>query len=139
MPTITPFLMFEGNASEALAFYAEVFPDVQIVSEARYDEKGPGKPGTIMHATFRVCEQTLMCIDSPVKHGFTFTPAFSLYVTCETEAIVDRVFGKLSEGGAVMMPLASYPFSARYGWCNDRFGVSWQVGLVPTFNGGGAR
>ncbi|MNG41952.1 3-demethylubiquinone-9 3-methyltransferase [compost metagenome] len=65
-----------------------------------------------------------------MKHAFTFTPSMSLYVTCETEAEIDRLFGSLSEGGSVMMPLAAYPFSEKFGWLSDRFGVSWQLTLA---------
>lgn len=68
-----------------------------------------------------------MCIDSHIKHEFTFTPAMSLYVTCDTEEEIDKVFEKLSEGGKILMPLGSYPFSERFGWVNDKYGVSWQL------------
>ena len=68
-----------------------------------------------------------MCIDSNVKHEFTFTPAISLYVTCDTKAEIDKLFEKLSEGGKILMPLESYPFSERFGWVNDKYSVSWQL------------
>ncbi|MNP81219.1 3-demethylubiquinone-9 3-methyltransferase [compost metagenome] len=71
-----------------------------------------------------------MCIDSYVKHGFTFTPAVSLYVNCESEAEIDRVYAALSQGGQVLMPLGEYPFSSKFGWVADQFGVSWQLNLL---------
>jgi predicted 3-demethylubiquinone-9 3-methyltransferase (glyoxalase superfamily) len=71
-----------------------------------------------------------MAIDSPVKHDFTFTPAMSLFVDCADEAEIDALFAKLSEGGKVLMPLAAYPFSRKFGWLSDRFGVSWQLNLA---------
>lgn len=81
-----------------------------------------------MHdAIFSLNGQEFMCIDSYVRHEFTFTPAMSLYVTCNTEEEIDKVFEKLSEGGKVLMPLGSYPFSERFGWVNDKYGVSWQL------------
>ena len=83
-----------------------------------------------MHAIFTLHGQEFMCIDSPAKHAFTFTPATSLFITCDTEAEVESLFGKLSEGGQVLMPLDAYPFARRYGWCNDRFGVSWQISFT---------
>jgi predicted 3-demethylubiquinone-9 3-methyltransferase (glyoxalase superfamily) len=71
-----------------------------------------------------------MCIDSNVQHGFTFTPALSLYVTCASEDEIDQLFGRLSEGGQVLMPLSAYPFSPKFAWVADRYGVSWQLTLV---------
>jgi predicted 3-demethylubiquinone-9 3-methyltransferase (glyoxalase superfamily) len=70
-----------------------------------------------------------MCIDSPVKHGFTFTPASSLFVECENETEFDAVVGRLAESGGMLMPPANYGFSTKFAWLNDRFGVSWQINL----------
>ena len=78
-----------------------------------------------MTASFSIAGQTVMCIDSPIRHDFTFTPAFSLFVECEAEADIDRFAAALAEGGAVLMPLGDYGFSRRFTWLNDRFGVSW--------------
>jgi predicted 3-demethylubiquinone-9 3-methyltransferase (glyoxalase superfamily) len=78
----------------------------------------------------RLGEQRLLCIDSPVEHPFTFTPAVSLFVDCETAADLDELFARLSDGGAILMALAEYPFSRRFGWLTDRFGVSWQLNLA---------
>ena len=85
---------------------------------------------TVMHATFRLADQEYMAIDSSVQHGFTFTPAMSLYVQCETEAEIARLFAALSEKGETLMPLDSYGFSTKFGWVSDRFGVSWQLNLA---------
>ncbi|MED1557448.1 VOC family protein [Bacillus paramycoides] len=127
---ITTFLMFEGNAEEAMNFYTSLFDQSEIVSISRYDANGPGKEGTVIHATFTLNGQELMCIDSFVKHDFTFTPAMSLYVTCETEEEIETVFNKLAQDGAILMPLGSYPFSKKFGWLNDKYGVSWQLTLA---------
>jgi predicted 3-demethylubiquinone-9 3-methyltransferase (glyoxalase superfamily) len=70
-----------------------------------------------------------MCIDSNVKHEFTFTPSISLYVSCDTEQEIDRFFEDLSQGGGVLMPLDSYGFSKKYCWIVDKFGVAWQLNL----------
>lgn len=129
MHEITTFLMFEGRAEEAMRFYVELFPGSEVKSIVRYGAAGPGPEGTVQIAHFTVSGQHLMCIDSPVKHGFTFTPAMSLYVACDTAAEVDRLFGRLSDGGQALMPLDSYPFNDRFAWVNDRFGVSWQLGV----------
>jgi predicted 3-demethylubiquinone-9 3-methyltransferase (glyoxalase superfamily) len=71
-----------------------------------------------------------MCIDSPVKHPFSFTPSMSLFVDCESEAELEAVFVQHSTGGSVLMPLDNYGFSTRFGWVNDRFGESWQLNLA---------
>ncbi|HDR7613361.1 TPA: VOC family protein [Bacillus mycoides] len=127
---ITTFLMFERKAEEAMNFYTSLFDQSEIVNISRYDEKGPGKEGTVIHATFTLNGQEFMCIDSYVKHDFTFTPSMSLYVTCETEEEIETVFNKLAQDGKVLMPLGSYPFSKKFGWLNDKYGVSWQLTLA---------
>lgn len=125
---ITTFLMFQdGNAEEAMNFYISLFDNSQIVNITRYGANEAGKEGTVMHAVFSLNGQEFMCIDSYVKHGFTFTPAMSLYVNCDTEDEIDKVFEKISESGKILMPLGSYPFSDRFGWVNDKYGVSWQL------------
>ena len=70
------------------------------------------------------------CTDSPPVHDFTFTPSFSIFVDVASAEELDRLFAGLSEGGAVLMPLDEYGFSRRFGWVNDRFGVSWQLNLT---------
>ncbi|MED0998585.1 VOC family protein [Bacillus mobilis] len=127
---ITTFLMFEGKAEEAMNFYTSLFDQSEIVSISRYGENGPGKEGSVIHATFTLNGQEFMCIDSYVNHNFTFTPAMSLYVTCETEEEIESVFHKLEQDGSVLMPLGSYPFSKKFGWLNDKYGVSWQLTLA---------
>ena len=129
MTEVTPFLMFEGKAEEAMTFYMSLFEDSKVISIERYGPNGPGKEGSVVHATFTLAGQRLMCIDSPAKHAFTFTPSTSLFVECESADEVDRLFEKLSAGGSVMMPLDTYPFSKRFAWLADRFGVSWQISV----------
>lgn len=127
---VTTFLMFEGKAEEAMTFYVSLFPDAKVVSIMRYGPGEPGPEGTIKHATFSIAGQQLMCIDSYVEHGFTFTPAMSLFVTCESEPEIDGLFAKLSKDGQVAMPLDAYPFARKFAWVADRFGVSWQL-ILP--------
>lgn len=131
MQHITPFLMFDGQAEEAMNFYTSLFEQAEVTSITRYGPEGPGEEGSVMHATFSLGDQTFMCIDSNVQHDFTFTPAISLYVTCDTPDEVDKLFEALSSGGQVMMPLDAYPFSERFAWVADRFGVSWQLTAAP--------
>lgn len=120
---ITPFLMFTGQAEQAMNYYCSVFDRSEITSLQRNPD------GSVMHATFAIHGQTFRCIDSPPVHAFTFTPSTSFWVACDTDEEVERVFGQLAEGGTVLMPLAAYPFSPKYGWVQDKFGVSWQVSL----------
>lgn len=129
MPKITTFLMFEGQAEAAMNFYTSVFPDSEILTIARYGPNEAGAEGSVVQATFSLQGQTFMCIDSHVQHEFTFTPAISLFVTCQTAAEVDELFAKLSQDGSVLMPLDAYPFSPRFGWVADKFGVTWQLML----------
>lgn len=82
-----------------------------------------------MHALFTLNGQELICINSNLEHGFTFSPAMSLYVNCETEAEIDELFENLSHDGQVLMPLDQYPYSEKYARLVDKFGVSWQLNL----------
>jgi predicted 3-demethylubiquinone-9 3-methyltransferase (glyoxalase superfamily) len=128
--TVRPFLMFQGGkAEEAMNFYTAVLPEARIDTIDRYGEGGPGKAGTVRLATFSVGDQSVMCIDSPVAHAFTFTPAFSFFVTCRSEEDLRRFAAALGEGGGVMMPPGNYGFSRLFTWLNDRFGISWQLNL----------
>ncbi len=127
---ITPFLTFQKNdAEQAMNFYIELFDNSKIIDLKRWGEEGPGKEGTIMHATFELNGQQFMCSDSPPVHNWDFTPAVSNYVECEDEEEIDMLFSKLSEKGEVPMPLDNYGFSQKFGWVVDRFGVSWQLNL----------
>lgn len=130
MPTARPFLMFQGgNAQAALDLYFATFPDSGMVRVDRYAEGEPGPAGTIKVALFKLCGLEFMCSDSPIKHDFSFTPSSSTFVDFDSEAELERTFHVLSEGGQVLMPLNNYGFSRRFGWLNDRFGVSWQLNL----------
>jgi predicted 3-demethylubiquinone-9 3-methyltransferase (glyoxalase superfamily) len=126
-PTLTPFLMFEGAAQEALDLYASAFDDAEILDVQRFAEGGAGRPGTIEAAFLRIGDQRIRLFDSPVEHAFAFTPAVSLFVEFDTPEEVDATFEPLAAGGKVLMPLDTYPFSLRFAWLNDRFGVSWQL------------
>jgi predicted 3-demethylubiquinone-9 3-methyltransferase (glyoxalase superfamily) len=128
MKAVSSFLMFQGNdAEEAITFYTSLIEDSEITSITRYGADGPGKEGSVIQASFSLKGQSFMCIDSYVKHAFTFTPSFSIFLTCDSEEEVDRLFEALSTSGSVLMPLGEYPFAKRFGWLNDRFGISWQL------------
>ncbi len=97
MPTINTFFMFEGAAEEAITFYVGLFPDSKILDIARYGPEGPGPEGSVLRASFQLAGQTYQCIDSFVNHAFGFTPAVSLFVNCDTEEELDRLWAALSE------------------------------------------
>ena len=131
MTTARPFLTFQDNrAQAALDLYFATLPDSRMIRVERYAEGEPGLVGSIKVAVFTICGREFMCSDSPIKHGFTFTPSSSTFVEFDSVPELERVFGILSDGGEVLMPLDNYGFSERFGWVNDRFGVSWQLNFA---------
>lgn len=128
-PKITTFLMFEGDAEEAMTFYTSLFDDSEIVRINKYGPDGPHGPeaeGTVQHALFTLKGQQYRAIDS-FGHDFTFTPSISLFVECDSEEELEMLYKKLMEGGTAAMPLDDYGFSTKFAWVQDRFGVSWQL------------
>ena len=130
MKTITPLLMFEGAAEAAMNFYVALFSRSSIDSMTRYGPNEAGADGSIRMATFSLGGRSFLCSDSPVKHGFTFTPSISLFVELDSESEIEQVFERLADGGKVFMALDDYGFSRKFGWLSDRFGVSWQLNLA---------
>ncbi len=127
MVKATPFLMFQGQAQDALALYRETFPDFeQLVLQ----EHPPGAlAGQVAMARIRIGGQEIMLNDSPPVHAFTFTPSSSIFVDCDDEAQLRELAGRLGDGGGVMMEIADYGFSTLFTWVADPFGVSWQLNL----------
>lgn len=115
MPKITPFLWFDNNAEEAMNFYASIFKDSEIVSLMRHREGGMGSAGGVFSATFRLQGQEFIALNGGPH--FKFTPAISLFVTCETQEEVDELWDKLGAGGE----------PNRCGWLTDKYGLSWQI------------
>jgi predicted 3-demethylubiquinone-9 3-methyltransferase (glyoxalase superfamily) len=101
---VRPFLMFEGKAEEAMNFYVSLFPGAQVIDIVRYGPGQPGPEGTVMKASFTVGGQTVLCTDSFVKHGFSFTPSFSFFVECASAEEIERIYGALSAGGVWVQP-----------------------------------
>ncbi len=132
MQKIVPFLWFDKNAEEAMQFYTSLFPNSKIVGIKRYEADVPqsgvtGMVGKVLTGVFELNGQRFMCLDGGPY--FKFNPTVSFTVNCSTAAEVKALFEKLSAGGSVLMPLQKYPFSEMYGWCQDKFGVSWQIGI----------
>ncbi|HEV8060250.1 MAG TPA: VOC family protein [Gemmataceae bacterium] len=121
MQKITPFLWFDTRAEEAMNFYVSTFKNSKTVSVSRYGDAGPGPKGSVMMATFQIEGQEFYALNGGPLYAFT--PAISFLVNCETQAEVDHLWNKLSEGGE----------PNRCGWLRDKFGVSWQI--VPTILG----
>lgn len=118
MQNITPCLWFDGKAEEAMNFYVSVFKNSKIVSVTRYGDAGPGKKGTVMIGTLQIDGQEFHALNGGPE--YTFTPAISFVVNCETQQEVDQHWDKLSKGAR----------SWRCGWIQDKYGVSWQI--VPS-------
>jgi predicted 3-demethylubiquinone-9 3-methyltransferase (glyoxalase superfamily) len=118
MQKITPYLWFDNQAEEAVNFYTSIFKNSKIVSMSRYGEAGPGPAGTVMTATFQLEGQEFMALNGGPQ--YRFTEAISFLVDCKTQAEVDELWSKLSEGGE----------EGPCGWLKDKFGVSWQI--IPT-------
>ena len=119
-----PFLMFQGRCEEALTFYAATLPGCRIVSLDRKPD------GTVAMARLSIGGLEILANDSPPVHDFDFTPSTSTFVTVDSADEVDRLTAALSEDGKVLMPANDYGFSQRFGWAQDRFGVSWQINLT---------
>jgi predicted 3-demethylubiquinone-9 3-methyltransferase (glyoxalase superfamily) len=115
---ITPFLWFDDNAEEAAKFYTSIFKHSKIMSIVRYGDAGPGPKGTVMTVAFQLEGQDFTALNGGPR--FTFSPAISLVVNCKTQAEVDELWERLSEGGETQ----------QCGWLTDKYGVSWQI--VPT-------
>jgi len=118
MQKISPFLWFDGNAEEAMHFYVSIFRNSMVGKVTRYGKTGPGPEGTVMGVTFQLEGQEFMGLNGGPH--FTFSPAISFFVSCETQQEVDELWEKLSQGGE----------KQRCGWLKDKFGVSWQI--IPT-------
>lgn len=128
---IIPHLWFDDKADEAAQFYTSLFNDSQIGGTSRYTKEGfdiHGQPeGTIMTVEFELAGYRFIGLNGGPH--FKFTPAISFFVTCESEKETDTLWRALLEGGFAMIPLDKYPWSERYGWLQDRYGLSWQISL----------
>jgi len=121
MQKITPFLWFGGRAEEAMTFYTSIFRNSKVRDVMRYGEAGPGPKGSVMSATFEIEGQEFIALNGGPH--YSFTPAISFFVKCETQAEVDDLWEKLSAGGKIQ----------QCGWLQDKFGLSWQI--VPAVLG----
>jgi predicted 3-demethylubiquinone-9 3-methyltransferase (glyoxalase superfamily) len=115
MQRITPFLWFDDQAEEAMNFYVSIFKNSKVGRVTRHGEAGPGPKGSVLSATFQLEGQEFMALNGGPH--FSFTPAISFFVNCETQEEVDELWKKLSAGGK----------TERCGWLKDKYGLSWQI------------
>ena len=138
---ISTFLTFVGEqcgkAEEAINFYTSLFPNSEIKSITKYAEGEPGgTPELIKYGVFTLNGVAYGVSESNYNHPWAFTPGVSLFVACDSEEEIQTLFEKLSSnGGQVMVPLdnyggdGDYGFGKKFGWCADKYGISWQFNL----------
>jgi predicted 3-demethylubiquinone-9 3-methyltransferase (glyoxalase superfamily) len=115
MQKIVPFLWFDGKAEEAVRLYTSIFKNSKVLSVSRYGDAGPGPKGTVMTMTFELDGQRFIALNGGPQ--FKFTEAVSFLVNCKTQAEVDELWERLSDGGE----------KGPCGWLKDKFGLSWQI------------
>jgi len=130
MQKITPFLWFDGKAEAAVNFYTSIFKNSKIINIKHWGEGGPFPKDQVMTAEFELNGLKFYAFDAGPQ--FKINPSISFFAIFETESEVDSAWKKLSEGGMALMPLDKYPWSEKYGWCQDKFGVSWQMMMGKT-------
>jgi predicted 3-demethylubiquinone-9 3-methyltransferase (glyoxalase superfamily) len=116
---ITTHLWFDGNAEQAVEYYTSLFPDSRVTKVARWGKGGPAPEGSILNIVFELAGQTFIALNGGPQ--FKFTPAISLFVSCESQAEVDTLWARILAGGGK---------ATACGWIEDRFGLSWQI--IPT-------
>jgi predicted 3-demethylubiquinone-9 3-methyltransferase (glyoxalase superfamily) len=129
MQKITSFLWFDNQAEEAANFYCAVFKNSKMAKGAQYDEaasKAAHRPvGSVMTVPFQLEKHEFVGLNGgPI---FKFNPSISFIVNCKTPAETEELWNRLIEGGTALMALDKYPFSEKYGWLQDKFGLSWQL------------
>ena len=137
---ISTFLTFVGDqcgkAEEAINFYTSIFPNSKIKNLIKYlDGEAGGTPELIKYGLFTLNGNEYMVSESNYNHAWSFNPGVSLFVDCNSENEIDTIFEKLSSnGGQIMIPLDNYKtenygFGKKFGWCQDQYGISWQLNL----------
>ena len=132
MQKISPFLWYDTQAEEAAEFYTSVFKNSKMGSTTKYTEasaKASGmKPGSVMTIAFEIDGYNFTAING--GPAFKFNPSISFFYHSKDEKEIDDLWKKLSEGGKSLMDLNKYDWSKKYGWVEDKFGLSWQLMLV---------
>lgn len=123
-------LWFNNEAEAAAKLYVEAFENGEVQDVSYYVDDEHKPKGSVMTVMFKLGDQEFMVLNGGPE--FTFTPAISFFVDCEDERQLQKVWETLVDGGKMLMPLAKYPFSEKFGWLEDQYGVSWQLNLAGT-------
>ncbi len=137
----TTFLTFVGNqcgkAEEAINFYISIFPNSEIKNLIKYSKgEAGGTPELIKYGVFTLNGTEYLFSENNYKHAWSFTPGVSILIECKSENEIQNLFKKLSSnGGQIMVPLDNYEsdgygFVEKFGWCADKYGISWQL-ILP--------
>ncbi len=136
----TTFITFVGEqcgkANEAMEFYTSLFPNSEIVNSTKFAEgEAGGTPDLIKHAIFTLNGTRYMISENNYNHAWSISPGVSLFVESDSEEEIENLFKALSANGQIMIPLDSYEtgdygFGKKFGWCEDKYGVSWQFLLL---------
>jgi predicted 3-demethylubiquinone-9 3-methyltransferase (glyoxalase superfamily) len=121
---IVPHLWFDTQAKEATALYVSLFPNSKIENVNTISGTPSGDTDIV---TFELASLPFMAISAGPY--FKFNPAISFFVTFETEAEIEKVWNALIDGGKALMPFQTYPWAKKYGWLEDKYGLSWQLSL----------
>lgn len=128
MKSMTPFLMFEGRAEEAIQFYQSVFKNVEVVF-INYFESGEME-GKVMQSLITINGNPVILNDANVSETSKFTPSMSFFIECDSMDELITIYEKIKSKGSILMPLEDYGFSRQFAWVTDPFGVSWQLNLI---------
>jgi predicted 3-demethylubiquinone-9 3-methyltransferase (glyoxalase superfamily) len=123
MNVLTHLMFQDGRAREAAEWYVSLVPGSSIERVT-----GNGAEGATVY--FTLAGRDFIAFDSPIRHDFDFTPSMSIFVRCDDEEQVRRLFDRIASDGDVKMPVDDYEFSSCFGWVTDRYGVSWQIGTA---------
>ncbi|EJG1255022.1 VOC family protein [Staphylococcus pseudintermedius] len=130
IPKITTFLMFNGDAEEAIQRYTSLFEDSEIITMVKYDDTIPEQAGKVQHSIFTLNGQVFMAIDNMNGTDIEMNPAMSLYVTVKDQFEMDTLYHGLKDGGAILMPKTAMPPQFReFALVQDKFGVNFQLAL----------
>ncbi|MGX7244190.1 VOC family protein [Enterococcus quebecensis] len=130
MTKFSPCLWFDGKVEEAAEFYVDAFEQSKINAIDYYVDSEHQPKGSVLTITTTLAGQEVILLNGGPE--FNFTPAISLFVECETETQINKLWETLSHNGKVLMEFGSYPFGEKYGWLEDQYGVSWQLILSRT-------
>ncbi len=130
MPKFSPCLWFDGKVEEAAEFYVNAFEEGKVNKIDYYVDSEHQPKGSVLTIALTLAGQEFILLNGGPE--FQLTPAISFFVECETEEQINKLWETLSHNGEVLMEFGEYPFSKKYGWLNDRYGVSWQLVLAGT-------